>query len=91
MNRRKFFKSLAVLFGSAILPSLPSIALVNKGRPLIASWSIEPMQDLTISHGVDLESELTTLLAKQIQEEIDRDILNDLAKLTNIPQYREAA
>lgn len=82
MNRRGFFKGLGALFGWAALPSLPAIAAVTTiSRPLVATWTIEPMLDLVTYHGVDLEDELAAIMAKHIQEEIDNEILNDLHKL----------
>ena len=40
--------------------------------------SIELMQDLQAFHGLDAEAELTALLAQEISNEIDREIINIL-------------
>jgi len=45
---------------------------------LIATWSPESIQDLQAFHGIDVEAELTALLAQEIANEIDRDIINTL-------------
>ncbi len=64
---------------------LPEVNLVvesetisAKTRKLKAVWSFEAQQDLRSQHNVDAEAELTQILAKEINLEIDREIINDL-------------
>ena len=64
---------------------LPEVNLVvesetisAKTRKLKAEWSFEAQQDLRSQHNIDAEAELTQILAKEINLEIDREILMDL-------------
>lgn len=50
-------------------------------RKLQARWTPEAMQDLNASHGLNLESELTSALSSAIVSEIDNEIINDLIAL----------
>jgi hypothetical protein len=50
-------------------------------RKLQARWTPESMQDLKASHGLDLESEMTSSLSAAIVSEIDNEIINDLIAL----------
>lgn len=49
-----------------------------KTRKLKAVWSYEAQQDLRSQHDLDTEQELTSVLAQEINLEIDREILGDL-------------
>ena len=44
-------------------------------RKLKARWSEEVLQDLTIMHGNDVEEEMMDQMGREIQAEIDREIL----------------
>lgn len=64
---------------------LPEVNLVveseevaAKTRKLKAVWSYEAQQDLRSQHNLDTESELTAVLAQEINLEIDREVLTDL-------------
>ncbi|MFW5871688.1 MAG: hypothetical protein ACOCUT_01140 [bacterium] len=64
---------------------LPEVNLVvesetvsAKTRKLKAVWSFEAQQDLRSQHNIDAEAELTQVLAKEINLEIDREIITDL-------------
>jgi hypothetical protein len=66
-------------------PDLPEINLVveseevaAKTRKLKAVWSYEAQQDLRSQHNLDAEAELTSVLAQEINLEIDREVLTDL-------------
>lgn len=66
-------------------PDLPEINLVveseevaAKTRKLKAAWSYEAQQDLRSQHNLDAEAELTSVLAQEINLEIDREVLTDL-------------
>jgi hypothetical protein len=64
---------------------LPEVNLVVESeeivaitRKLKAVWSYEAQQDLRSQHNLDAEAELTSVLAQEINLEIDREILTDL-------------
>jgi hypothetical protein len=64
---------------------LPEVNLVveseeiaAKTRKLKAVWSYEAQQDLRSQHNLDAEAELTSVLAQEINLEIDREVLTDL-------------
>lgn len=66
---------------------LPEVNLVveseeiaAKTRKLKAIWSFEAQQDLRSQHNLDAEAELTSVLAQEINLEIDREILLDLRR-----------
>ena len=46
-------------------------------------WSREMAQDVGAFHNIDAEAELTALLSHEITQEIDRDIVNQLFRLSN--------
>lgn len=47
-----------------------------KTKTLKAKWTLEPTKDIVSTHGIDLENELT----KQLQEEIDKEIVNNIIR-----------
>jgi len=53
-------------------------AVVANTRKMRALWTLEASQDLKAYHNLDLERELTDLLSKELQLEIDREIIEDL-------------
>lgn len=55
-----------------------SETITAKTRKLKAVWSFEAQQDLRSQHNIDAEAELTQVLAKEINLEIDREIISDL-------------
>lgn len=64
---------------------LPEINLVVESeditaitRKLKAVWTYEAQQDLRSQHNLDAEAELTSVLAQEINLEIDREVLTDL-------------
>lgn len=66
-------------------PDMPRINLVvesdmveAKPRKLRADWSIEAQQDLRAQHNLDVEAELTSFLAEEVNLEIDREIVGDI-------------
>ena len=56
----------------------PVVARTKKMRAL---WTIEASQDLKAYHNLDLERELTDLMSKELELEIDRELLEDLRGL----------
>lgn len=52
-------------------------------RKLQARWTMEAAQDMSATHGIDIESELTAALAAEIAHEIDNEILTDLLALAS--------
>lgn len=57
---------------------IESEEIVAKTRKLKAVWSYEAQQDLRSQHNLDAEAELTSILAQEINLEIDREVLTDL-------------
>lgn len=60
-------------------------------RKLQARWTPESMQDLKASHGLDLESEMTSSLSAAIVSEIDNEIINDLIALAGTTESFDMA
>ena len=52
--------------------------VVANTRKMRALWTLEASQDLKAYHNLDLERELTDLLSKELQLEIDRELIEDL-------------
>lgn len=66
-------------------PDLPEVNLVVESediaaitRKLKAVWTYEAQQDLRSQHNLDAEMEITSVLAQEINLEIDREVLADL-------------
>ena len=55
--------------------------VVARTRKMRALWTLEAGQDLKAYHNLDLEKELTGLLGKELQLEIDRELIEDLRML----------
>lgn len=53
-------------------------SFVVKRRRLHATYSLQSAQNLNAMHGTDIEKLLVNKLAKEIQEQIDREILNSI-------------
>jgi hypothetical protein len=47
-------------------------------RKIRVTWSPEMEQDLQSHHGIDVESELASLLSEEIAREVDNEILRNL-------------
>lgn len=47
-------------------------------RKMRALWTLEAAQDLKAYHNLDLEAELTDLLSKELNLEIDRELIEDV-------------
>ncbi len=62
-----------------------------KSRKLQAKWTIEAMQDLNASHALNLESEITAALSAEIVQEIDNEIITDLANLAGTSETFDMA
>lgn len=54
------------------------VAIPHAQRKLKAVWSREAAEDLRAFHNIDAEKALTDILTKEINAEIDREILQDL-------------
>ena len=57
---------------------LQSTSVTAERRALKANWSVEAANDLRAIHNLDVEAELTAVLADEIRFEIDREIIEDL-------------
>lgn len=66
---------------------IESSTIVAKARKLKAVWSREAQEDLRAVHNIAAESDLADILAQEIQNEIDAEILNDLAN--NVAKVKE--
>lgn len=63
-----------------------------EGRTIRATWTPEMVQDIHAFHNIDAGAELAAILAAEIGEEIDRQIINDLRQINgieNITPYRQ--
>jgi hypothetical protein len=47
-------------------------------RKMRALWTLEAAQDIKAYHNIDMESELTDLLSKEMNLEIDRELIEDI-------------
>lgn len=56
-----------------------------KSRRLQSSWTIEAQQDAMNEYGLDLETEMLNLLAKEMVAEIDQEMLFELRSVANAP------
>lgn len=68
------------LYNDLIAHKLSSDSTI-KSRKLRASWSIELEEDLKNMHGIDISAELSKALVKDIQTEIDNDIIKRLIEI----------
>jgi hypothetical protein len=50
-------------------------------RKIRAIWTPEMVQDIQAHHGIDVESELASLLSEEIARTIDSDIVTNLSNL----------
>ena len=67
--------------GRSMRLSVLKQAVTVGSRKLQARWTMEAAQDMSATHGIDIESELTAALAAEIAHEIDNEILTDLLAL----------
>ena len=72
-KRRNLFKSLLGLF---LVPDIPIVP-----RKLKINWSFEAEQDLLSLHGELANRTMASLMAKEIQEEIDSEMINRIRKI----------
>jgi hypothetical protein len=61
------------------LPKIEKIVVEAKSRALKATWTIEAAQDLKSNHGVDLEAELSKMLAEEIRREQIKEMCERLS------------
>lgn len=54
-------------------------------RKMRALWTLEAAQDLKAYHNLDMESELTDLLSKEMNLEIDRELIEDIRMIAYGP------
>ena len=58
-------------------------------RKMRALWTLEAAQDLKAYHNLDMEAELTDLLSKEMNLEIDRELIEDIRMLAYGPAHVE--
>lgn len=71
--------------------TIHSYEVQAEARTIRATWTPEMVQDLQAFHYIDVEAELRGLLAQEIANEIDREIINDLLAINGnqiITPYR---
>jgi hypothetical protein len=56
-------------------------AVISQTRKMRALWTLEATQDLKAYHNLNLESELTDLLGKELRLEVDREGVEDIRAL----------
>jgi hypothetical protein len=56
-------------------------------RKMRALWTLEAAQDLKAYHNLDMEAELTDLLSKEMNLEIDRELIEDIRMIAYGPAH----
>lgn len=59
---------------------MDSTEITTKTKKLKVKWTMEASQDVNAYQGLDVEVELTAIMAEQIKREIDAEILEELVK-----------
>lgn len=69
--------------------NIPQVSLDVKSAPVVAEprrlkalWSSEASEDLRVFHGLDAETELVAAVAQEMALEIDREIIDDLFRMS---------
>lgn len=73
-GRRNFLKVASAIVLAPLLPA----PVINAKRELKTAWTLGPALDLKSQHNLEAKAELTACLVREIMEEIDREIMNDL-------------
>ena len=94
MNRRRFFSNLfGGIVASSVAPSIiiprlkdrqiwkPDSKIIYSRRKLKVSWTDEMDQDLKAYYNIDAERELILLMQREIQKEIDQEIIERMQRL----------
>ena len=86
MNRRSFFKTFGVLT-AATIAGVPVIKAIAKTTPkpikrkLKAIWTVEAEQDLQCYYNINVEKELIDIMSRQMQNEIDQEMIDGIKAL----------
>lgn len=64
--------------------SIETTTVTAKTRKLKSRWSLEAAQDLQNMHGIDIESEIISMLQYEIAAEIDREMVNRMHALCTV-------
>lgn len=70
-------------FGEMAL-SIEKITVTAKSRALKANYSVELAQDLKAVHGLEAESELSTILSQEILAEINREVVRTIYGISKV-------
>jgi len=70
------------IYAPEIVLNIQPQQILPQHRKLKAVWSMEAAQDLRACHNISAEKELADILAQEIANEIDKEILEDLARNT---------
>ena len=75
-------------YNSTVIPemglTIEKTIVQAKERALKAEYSIEIAQDLRAIHGLDIESELTNLLASELLAEINREVIRTIVVTASV-------
>ena len=66
-------------------------SITNVQRRLKAVWSLEAAQDLRCIYGIEAGEQLSDLIAKEITNEIDEEILRDLVRNAKFKKSKKMA
>lgn len=72
MSNFKYFK------GYSNVISITTVTVQGDTRTIRATWTPEMAQDIEAFHGIDVEQELTNMLAREISQEIDNQIFDNI-------------
>lgn len=77
-------------------PEIPMINMVLESKPIVAKsrklkakWSVEAAEDLESWHSIEAEQELINQLAKNMMQEIDKEITEDFSNIS-LPLVRRS-
>ena len=64
--------------------AIETTTVTAKTRKIKSRWSLEAAQDLQNMHGIDIESEIISMLQYEIAAEIDREFINRMKALCTV-------
>ena len=64
--------------------------IIAKERKLKTTWTPEAAQDIKAYHAVDIENEITGMLSKHVEMEVDKELIDMLYNNTDTTEYWSA-